>query len=191
MKTKLITLSLLLAVIGGVSWYSYTSTPQHSLTLLSQAVKARDYEGARYFVDEERMSETLAKSFVHAAMSDSLNQYKSATKDNPFSGLGAAMIQMMEPTMREIASAQAKDAIKQALQGRTDLKFSELHLKQCRVQGDVAALIVVLPPNDFQLTEIHLQMIRIPNSRHWRIVEIPDAGDALTKLLNGRHAVTP
>jgi hypothetical protein len=38
------------------------------LTLLADAVKAKDYETARYFVDDERIAGTASKSFLDAAM---------------------------------------------------------------------------------------------------------------------------
>lgn len=184
------------AIGGGAWWYQYTGTPQYSLALLAQAVRAKDYEKARYFVDDERMADTISKSVVDALTNQFTNTMQKDS--NPFSGFGVAIIQMMAPKMREMAKDQVKDSIKQALSGndtltnkagtqQVDLKiFAGLRIKKCVVAGSTAEVLVegVPQPNPFELKEIHLRMARNPNSRSWRIVEVPDVGQAFVKLLD-------
>src|SRR5215475_9828122 len=104
-----------LLIFAGLGWYHYTSTPQYSLVQLAKAVKAKDYETARFFVDDERLADSISKAIADAAMTRVTNEL---TKDrNPFSGLGVAMVQMMVPRLRESAKEQVKDSIKQVLSG--------------------------------------------------------------------------
>ena len=196
-RTAMVAVMLIgIVVIGSCGWwYYYTGTPQYSLVLLAKAVKGKDYETARYFVDDQRMADTISKSVVDALM---LQYTKKMEADqNPFSGFGVAVIQMMAPRMREMAKDQVKDSIKQALSGddaltngagtQADLKpFSHLRIKECAVSGKTAEVLIegIPQPNPFDLTRIRLRMARIPNSRSWRIEEIPDVGQAFAKLLD-------
>jgi hypothetical protein len=52
-----------------------------------------------------------------------------------------------------------------------------MHVVCSTVDGDTADVMVAgLPqPNPFNLAELHIRMVRIPNTRQWRIEEIPDA----------------
>jgi hypothetical protein len=186
------------AIAGGGWWYHYISTPQYSLGLLAKAVKDKDYETARYFVDDERLSDTISKSLVDAVTSQFNEQAK--YDSNPYSGLGIAMMQMMTPRLREMAKDQIKEAIKQGLSGndtltdkngkkQVDLKiFSNLQIQQCVISGNTAEVLLVgVPqPNVFELKEIHLRMAKIPNSRNWRITETPDIGQAFARILDER-----
>ena len=140
-RTAMVVMLIGIVIIGGCGWwYYYRGTPQYSLILLAKAVKGKDYETARYFVDDDRMADTISKSVVDALM---LQFTKKMEADpNPFSGLGVAVIQMMAPRMREMAKDQVKDSIKQVLSGddaltngagtQADLKpFSHLRIKEC------------------------------------------------------------
>lgn len=71
MKTlKAVLLVMGLLVLGAAGWwYEYTGTPQDSLLLFANAVKAKDYETTRYFVDDERIADTASKSVLDAATS--------------------------------------------------------------------------------------------------------------------------
>jgi DUF2939 family protein len=171
-------------------------TPQYSLAQLADAVKAKDYETARYFVDDERIADTASKSFLDAAMNRATQEIKAG--DNPFSGFGVAAIQMMAPRIRETAKDQIKDSIRQALSGNETLtntkdaqpwnpnSFSGLRIEECIVSGNTAEVVIRgLPqPNPAQITDVHLRMARIPDSRNWRVEEIPELAQALVKLLD-------
>ena len=200
LKTLLLAIKALLvatAVLVAVGWwYEYTGTPQHSLARLADAVKAKDYETARYFVDDERIADTASKSFLDAAMSRATQEIKA--DDNPFSGFGVAALQMMAPRIRETAKDQIKDSIRQALSGNDTLtntkdaqrwnsnRFSDLRIDACVVSGNTAEVVIrgIPQPNPAQVTEVHLRMARIPDSRNWRIEEIPEVGQAFVKLLD-------
>jgi len=192
-KALLVATAVLVAVGW---WYVYTGTPQHSLALLADAVKAKDYETARYFVDDERIADTASKSFLDDAMSRATQDIKA--DDNPFSGFGVAALQMMAPRLRETAKDQIKDSIRQALSGNDTLtntkdaqrwnsnRLSDLRIAECVVSGNTAEVVIrgIPQPNPAQITEVHLRMARIPDSRNWRIEEIPEVGQAFVKLLD-------
>jgi hypothetical protein len=196
-RTAVVAVMLIgIVVIGSCGWwYHYTGTPQYSLVLLVKAVKGKDYETARYFVDDERMADTISKSVVDALILQFTK--KMEADQNPFAGFGVAVIQMMAPRMREMAKEQVKDSIKQAISGddaltnragtQADLKpFSHLRIRECAVSGNTAEVLIegIQQPNPLDLKQIRLRMARIPNSRSWRIEEIPDVGPAFAKLLD-------
>jgi hypothetical protein len=193
-------LLLLAVILVGIGWwYEYTGTPQHSLALLADAVKTKDYETARYFVDDERIADTGSKSFLDAAMDRATKEMKA--DDNPLSGFGIAALQMMAPRLRETAKDRIKDSIRQALSGddtltdattaqRWDTKrFSQLRIEECAVSGNTAEVVLrgIPQPNPAQITEVHLRMARIPDSRNWRIEEIPELAQALVKTLDSNE----
>lgn len=199
LKAALIVIAIV-ALAGVVWWYRYTGTPQHSLLLLADAVKAKDYETARYFVDDERLAETASKSVVDVAIQHVTKDMKAS--ENPFSGLGIAAIEMMAPRVREAAKDNVKDAIRQALSGddsltnragaqRWDLsRFSQLRIETCVVSGNTAEVLIggIPQPNPVQLSEVHLRMARIRNSRNWRIEEIPEIAQAYIKLMESEKS---
>jgi hypothetical protein len=185
----------IVALAGIVWWYRYTGTPQHSLLLLANAVKAKDYETARYFVDDERLADTASKSVVDMAIRHVTKDMKAS--ENPFSGLGVAAIEMMAPRVRDAAKDNVKDAIRQALSGDDSLtnragaqrwdmsRLSQLRIERCVVSGNTAEVLIggIPQPNPAQLSEVHLRMARIPNSRNWRIEEIPEIAQGYIELM--------
>ena len=68
--------------------------------------------------------------------------------------------------------------------------FSGLHVLRSTVNGDTADVFIGgLPqPNPFDLTEIRVRMVRIPNTRQWRIEEIPDATPIFREVLRRADA---
>ena len=86
------------AAIGGYRWYEYQGSPGYSLVCLAKAIKAKDYETARYYVDEDRLATETSKSLVEVVVTRTTKEME---KDhNPFSGLGVAIVQMMVPGYR-------------------------------------------------------------------------------------------
>lgn len=65
-------------------------------------------------------------------------------------------------------------------------RFSNLRIEACVISGKTAEVVIrgIPQPNPAQITEVHLRMARIPNSRDWRIEEIPELAQAYVKLLN-------
>lgn len=193
-------LLLLAALVAGIGWwYEYTGTPQYSLALLADAVKAKDYETARYFVDDERIADTASKSISDMAIQHMANDMKAS--ENPFSGLGMVAIEMLVPRVRDTAKDNIKAAIRQVLSGDETLtksagtqrwdvsRFSQLRIEACVVSGNTAELQIggILQPNPAQLTEVHLRMARVPNSRNWRIEEIPEIAQVYAKLMESSN----
>jgi hypothetical protein len=193
---KRIVLVLGVVCLGlGVWWYHYTGTPAYSLYRLQQAVKAKDYETARFYVDDERLADDVSTAATDA-MQTSFSRTMEADK-NPFSGLGVAMMQMMLPRLKDQMKDTVKTAIRQALSGNDTLtdkggkakvdfkQLSTIHLSQSVVSGNTAEVVFTgLPqPNDFDLKEIHLRRARIPQTRNWRIVGAPDVNGIFQRLL--------
>lgn len=190
---------LALGLIGtGIWWYHYTGTPKYSLQLLVKAIKVKDYETARYFVDDDQIADSISKAAITATMA-----HASAAMEadhNPFSGLGEGMIQMMAPGLQGRMKDQIKDAIKEALGGNDTLskkdasdsinfqRFKDVRFEQETVSGNTAEVVIngFPPSSDFDVKELHLRMARIPNTRNWRVVEIPEATAYVTKSLNTR-----
>jgi hypothetical protein len=194
-KALLLTLAAAVLIAAGW-WYQYVGTPQHSLALLADAVKAKDYETARYFVDDERIADTASKSVFDAEMSRVTKEIKA--DDSPLAGLGGVALQLMAPRIRETVRDHVKDAIRQALSGDDKLtnaedaqrwgtnRFSQLRIEQCAVSGNTAEVVIrgIPQPNPAEITEVHLRMARILDSRKWRIEEIPELAQAYLTLLD-------
>ena len=186
-------------VLVAAGWW-YMGTPQHSLALLADAVKAKDYETARDFVDDERIADTTSKSVLDAAMTRFTKEMKA--DENPLSGIGVGVFQMMAPTLRETVKGQVKDSIRQALSGDSTLTnrlgaqelnvnlLSQMRIENCAVSGKTAEVLIrgIPQPNPAQISEIHLRMARIPSSRRWRIEEIPELAQAYLKVLDSEKA---
>lgn len=175
------------AICAGGLYYRYTGTPEYSLLQLTTAIRAKDYETARYYVDEERLADNISKSVVDSALAKVQTDMRRDLADNPFAGLGEAFIQMMVPRLNEIVHSQVQDSIRQALSGNevltseskaktADLKtFSQIKVARSFVAGNTAEVVLTgFPqPNPFEVTEFRFRMARIPDTRRWRIVEAP------------------
>jgi|SRR5690242_1462560 len=198
-NTVILTVALLTIITGGAGWYHYTGTPQYSLAQLAHAVKSKDYETARYFVDEERIADSISKAFTDAVTAGFTKQMENDS--NPFSGLGVAMMQLMLPRLRETTKEQVKQSVKEILSGndtltgkdgtkQADLRhFSGLQVKQCVVAGNTAEVLLgdVPQPNPFGIQGIRLRMARIPQSRNWRVVEAPDVARVFSKVFDDEN----
>jgi hypothetical protein len=63
--------------------------------------------------------------------------------------------------------------------------LTRLHLGDEVVSGNTAEVAIDhLPePNRFDAKVIHVKMARIPNTRSWRIIEIPEINQFMAKML--------
>lgn len=180
-------------ILGAAVWYEYTGTPQYSLVRLAHAVKAKDYETAKYYVDDDRLADSISRSLMDAASKKFIEKS---------SGLEVAMMEIMAPQLREKYKDEAKEIIKEILSGNETLSgkpagstgtlspkasadvLSQLRIKGCIVSGNTSEVLIgELPqPNSFELQRVHLRMARIPHSRSWRIVEIQEVGQVFSNL---------
>lgn len=190
-----VALCMLSALGAGVWWYEYTGTPEYSLSQLVKAVRAKDYESARYYVDEERISESACQVAVQTAVQNAMKQIES--DQNPFSGLGFAMMEAMVPRLKEQCEEQARESLRSALGADdslasgddnrpfSDKKFKSVRIEKTAVSGNTADVVLdgIPQPNPLGLKTFRLRMARIPNARRWRVVELPDFGAAFAKLL--------
>jgi hypothetical protein len=177
----------LAAAAAALWWHRYTGTPEHSLAQLGKAVKAKNYGDAAKYVDEERISDEIAKQLTEVLVEKYTNKFQA--DPFPFTESRIELLQKMGPCFENWAQIGMRNAIRLLLSGNGILtgstgfkaidvhNFSGLHVVRSEVHGDDADVIVSgLPqPNPFGLTEIRIRMTRVPDSRYWRIEEVPDA----------------
>lgn len=183
----IVAIVLVLAGIGADWWYRHTGTPEYSLSQLGKAVKAQNYGKASYYVDEERIANAVSQSLTDVLLA----KYTKAIQDDPlpFTDTRIGILKKLAPRFHDLTLLGVHNGIRLLLSGNALLtgtshfsqldvhNFSQLHVVRSTVNGDVADVVVAgLPqPNPFRLTELRIRMARIPNSRQWRIEEIPDA----------------
>jgi hypothetical protein len=203
---KLIGILCLLALFGLAAYtYHYFGTPEYSLYKLGNAIHQKDYETARYYVDEDRVSEDVSTSIVDVTMKQTMEQMQNDLKDNPFGGLGTGLIQMMVPQLKATARQQAKDTIDSLLGKDAPLDsihnwpqfrsstFAGVKVGRVDVAGNTADVAVDNLPKDLpiKMTELHVRMARIPDSRSWRVVGLPDLAPIFAQLLQDAKAGSP
>lgn len=180
----------------GAWWYCYVGTPEYSLSRLGHAVRAKNYGEASKYVDEERIANAISQSLTDVLLA----KYTQKFKDDPlpFTDTRIELLHKMAPRFHDWSLLGVRNAIRLLLSGNglltgaTGFKvldehnFSGLHPVRSTVDGDTADVVIVgLPqPNPFDLNEIHIRMARIPNSRQWRIEEIPDATPIFARYFN-------
>jgi len=193
---SLLLLNILVIASLGAWWYRYTGTPEYSLSRLGHAVRAKNYGEASKYVDEERIANAISQSLTDVLLA----KYTQKFKDDPlpFTDTRIELLHKMAPRFHDWSLLGIRNAIRLLLSGTglltgsTGFKvldehnFSGLHPVRSTVNGDVADVVIVgLPqPNPFDLNEIHVRMLRIPNSRQWRIEEIPDATPIFARYFN-------
>jgi|SRR6516162_8022164 hypothetical protein len=182
----LLVIGLSLAGAPAAWWYRYTGTPEYSLSELGRAVREKNYGKASQYVDEERIANAISQSLTEVLVT----KYTKEFQDDPlpFTETRIEWLQKMAPKFHAWTLIGTRNAIRLVLSGNSILtgtsgfhqldshNFSGLHVLRSHVNGDTAdVLLGGLPqPNPFDLTEIGVRMVRIPNSRQWRIEEIPD-----------------
>jgi hypothetical protein len=192
-----------LAAIGAVWWHRHTGTPEYSLSQLGEAVREKNYGKASYYVDEERIAGAVSQSLTDVLVA----KYTKAMQDDPlpFTDTRIHMLQKLAPHFHDLALLGVQNGIRLLLSGNALLtgtshfsqldvhNFSQLHPVRSTVSGDVADVVVGgLPqPNPFGLTELRVRMVRIPNSRRWRIEEVPDAATIFAQYFGAQMPGTP
>jgi hypothetical protein len=192
----LVLLNILVIAGLGTWWYRYTGTPECSLARLGHAVRAKNYGEASQYVDEERIANAISQSLTDVLLA----KYTQKFKDDPlpFTDTRIELLHKIAPRFHDWSLLGVRNAIRLLLSGNglltgsTGFKvldehnFSGLHPVRSTVSGDIADVVIVgLPqPNPFDLNEIHVRMVRIPNSRQWRIEEIPDATPIFARYFN-------
>jgi hypothetical protein len=178
---------LLLAGLGAEWWHRYTGTPEYSLSQLGKAVKDQNYGKASYYVDEERIASAISQSLTDVLLA----KYTHAIQNDPlpFTETRIEILQKLAPHFHDLALLGVQNGIRLLLSGNPLLtgtshfsqldvhNFSGVHVVSSTVNGDTADVMVAgLPqPNPFNLAELRIRMVRIPNTRQWRIEEVPDA----------------
>src|ERR1017187_2280896 len=148
---------LLLAGLGAEWWYRHTGTPEYSLSQLGKAVKDQNYGKASYYVDEERIASAISQSLTDVLLA----KYTHAIQNDPlpFTETRIEILQKLAPHFHDLALLGVQNGVRST------------------VNGDTADVMVAgLPqPNPFNLAKLRIRMVRIPNTRQWRIEEVPDA----------------
>jgi len=186
-------IAIVLAVAAAYWWYQRTGTPEYSLSQLGKAVKEKNYGKASYYVDEDRIASAVSQSLTDVLVT----KYTKAIEDDPlpFTETRIEILHKIAPRFHDLALLGVQNGIRLLLSGNALLtgtshisqldvhNFSQLRPVRSKVDGDIADLVIGgLPqPNPFGLTELRIRMVRIPNTRRWRIEEVPDATAIFTK----------
>lgn len=198
----LVAVVLVLAGIAADWWYRHTGTPEYSLSQLGQAVKDKNYGKASYYVDEERIADAVSQSLTDVLVA----KYTKSIQDDPlpFTETRIDILHKIAPRFHNLALLGVHNGIRLLLSGNALLtgtshfsqldvhNFSQLHPVHSTIHGDTADVVVAgLPqPNPFGLSELRIRMARIPNSRQWRIEEVPDAATIFAQYF-GAPALPP
>ncbi len=189
-------LSLGLSVAGAVWWYRYTATPEYSLSELGKAVRSKNYGKASQYVNEERIAEAISQSLTNVLVAKYTRKFQEDPL--PFTETRIEWLHAMAPRFHDWTLIGVRNAIRLLLSGNGILtgatgfyqldqhNFSGLHVLRSTVTGDTADVSIGgLPqPNPFGLSEIRIRMERIPNTRQWRIEEIPDAAPIFARYFD-------
>ena len=179
-------LALVAAIGGGFWWYRHTGTPEYSLSQLGQAVREKNYGKASQYVDEERIAQAISQSLTDVLVA----KYTKKFLDDPypFTDTRIAWLNQVAPKFHDWTLIGTRNAIRLLLSGNGVLtgtsgfhqldihNFSQLHIQRSEVHGSTADVYIGgLPqPNPFDLNEIRIRMVWVPNLRIWRVEEIPD-----------------
>ena len=179
-------LALVAAIGGGFWWYRHTGTPEYSLSQLGQAVREKNYGKASQYVDEERIAQAISQSLTDVLVA----KYTKKFLDDPypFTDTRIAWLHQVAPKFHDWTLIGARNAIRLLLSGNGVLtgtsgfhqldihNLSQLHTLRSEVHGSTADVYIGgLPqPNPFDLNEIRIRMVWVPNLRIWRVEEIPD-----------------
>jgi len=186
-------IALAASIVGGVYWFRYTSTPEYSLSQLGKAVREKNYGRASQYVDEERIAQAISQSLTDVLVA----KYTKKFQDDPlpFTQTRIEWLNKLAPKFHDWTLIGTRNAIRLLLSGNGVLtgtsgfqqldihNFSQLHVLRSEVHGDSADVYIGgLPqPNPFDLQEIRIRMMRVPDKRIWRIEEIPDATPIFAK----------
>jgi hypothetical protein len=186
-------IALLAIASASAWWYRYTGTPEYSLSQLGKAVRAKDYGEASKYVDEERIANAITQSLTDVLVA----KYTKKFQDDPlpFTETRIEWLNKAAPKFHDWTLIGTRNAIRLLLSGNGVLtgtsgfhqldihNFSQLHVLRSEIHGDSADVYVGgLPqPNPFDLNEIRVRMVHVPNTRMWRIEEIPDATPIFAK----------
>ena len=189
-------IAILAMASASVWWYRYAGTPEYSLSRLGKAVRAKNYGEASQYVDEERIANAISQSLTDVLVA----KYTRKFQDDPlpFTQTRIEWLHKAAPKFHDWTLIGTRNAIRLLLSGNGVLtgtsgfhqldihNFSQLHVLHSEVHGDSADVYIGgLPqPNPFDLNEIRVRMVRVPNSRLWRIEEIPDATPIFAKYFD-------
>ncbi|HWS96775.1 MAG TPA: hypothetical protein VN620_09915 [Candidatus Methylomirabilis sp.] len=192
----LLLISLAASISVGVWWYRYSRTPEYSLSQLGKAVREKNYGRASQYVDEERIAQAISQSLTDVLVA----KYTKKFQDDPlpFTQTRIEWLNKLAPKCHDWTLIGTRNAIRLLLSGNGVLtgtsgiqqldihNFSQLHVLRSEVHGDSADVYIGgLPqPNPFDLQEIRIRMVRVPDKRIWRIEEIPDATPLFAKYLD-------
>jgi hypothetical protein len=193
-------IAFLSSITAGIWWYRYTSTPEYSLSQLGKAVREKNYGKACQYVDEEKIAQAISRSLTNVLVAKYTRKFQEDPL--PLTETRIEWLHKIAPKFQDWSLIGARNAIRLLLSGNGVLtgtsgfqqldihNFSQLHVLRSEVRGDTADIFIGgLPqPNPFDLTEIRVRMVRVPEKRIWRIEEIPDATPILAKYFDATTA---
>ena len=163
---------------------------------MGRAVREKNYGQASQYVNEDRIAEAISQSLTDVLVA----KYTKKFQDDPlpFTETRIEWLHDMAPKFHDWTLIGTRNAIRMLLSGNGILtgtsgfkqldvhNFSGLRVLRSTVDGATADVFIGgLPqPNPFNLNEIRVRMVRVPNSRIWRIGEIPDAAPIFAKYFD-------
>ena len=193
-------IALLSSITAGIWWYRYSSTPEYSLSQLGKAVREKNYGEASQYVNEERIAQAISRSLTEVLVAKYTKKFQEDPL--PFTETRIEWLNKIAPKFQGWSLIGTRNAIRLLLSGNGVLtgtsgfqqldihNFSQLHVLRSEVHGDSADVYIGgLPqPNPFDLSEIQVRMVRVPEKRIWRIEEIPDATPIFVKYFDAPTA---
>jgi len=193
-------IALLSSITAGIWWYRYSSTPEYSLSQLGKAVREKNYGEASQYVNEERIAQAISRSLTEVLVAKYTKKFQEDPL--PFTETRIEWLNKIAPKFQDWSLIGTRNAIRLLLSGNGVLtgtsgfqqldihNFSQLHVLRSEVHGDSADVYIGgLPqPNPFDLSEIQVRMVRVPEKRIWRIEEIPDATPIFVKYFDAPTA---
>ena len=129
--TVVLVVAVLAAAIATLSWHRYTGTPEYSLAQLGKAVKAKNYGEAAKYVDEERISDEVAKSLTDVLVAKYTRKFNEDPL--PFTESRIELLQKLAPRFNGWAQIGVRNAIRLLLSGNgiltgsTGFKMIDVH----------------------------------------------------------------
>jgi len=193
-------IALLSSITAGIWWYRYSSTPEYSLSQLGKAVREKNYGEASQYVNEERIAQAISRSLTEVLVAKYTKKFQEDPL--PFTETRIEWLNKIAPKFQGWSLIGTRNAIRLLLSGNGVLtgtsgfqqldihNFSQLHVLRSEVHGDSADVYIGgLPqPDPFDLSEIQVRMVRVPEKRIWRIEEIPDATPIFVKYFDAPTA---
>ena len=170
-KYLLIGLPVLLIVLGLFVWLYVRSTPQYSLYLISNSVKAHDYKTFTKYVDIN----TVVSNVIDNALAESAKEEAKAPQGDQWYQLGQAFAQGLITAMKPTLIQKAKDEVQKEVEtGTFKNNYSSTNLVvqffAIKVKQDGKVANVTIPANNPKNQPLTVKMRQ--TNGYWQIFDM-------------------